>query len=105
MEVWPQSEAEEEALYFQPAACLSMNLTILWLFVTGDSFSVVSDCRGERINEGALCDEPEQMTFLSSPCLFHATRQTHLLRLESGPDTLLGLTQAAPALTEHPVEL
>lgn len=49
---------------------------ILWLFVTGNSFSVVSDCRGVRINGKALCDEPEQMTFLSSPCLFHATQET-----------------------------
>lgn len=49
---------------------------ILWLFVAGDSFSVVSDCRGERINGRALCDEPEQTTFLSSPCLFHATKET-----------------------------
>lgn len=53
--------------------------------------------------------------FVMSPSRRHSSRlpaffmpqkrQIHLLRLETGPDTLLGLTQAAPALREHPVEL
>lgn len=70
---------------------------ILWLFVAGTLWYQTAG--GKGLMGGLFVMSPSRRHSSRLPAFFMPQkRQIHLLRLETGPDTLLGLTQAAPAL-------